>query len=102
MIVRVFQTAEEAAHTAAAAVAAQLARKPDSVLGLPTGRELLVGMHEGLLRDVVGVSGVAEDGERARECGAAMATHEYRKGVLLPRQRSVNQLVVARLGRHVK
>jgi hypothetical protein len=68
---------------------------------LTTGRELLVGVHEGLLRDVVGVGGVAEHGEGARECGAAMSTHEYRKGVLLPRQRSVNQLLVARLGRHV-
>ena len=35
MNVRVFQTAGEAAHAAAAAVAAQLARKPASVLGCP-------------------------------------------------------------------
>ena len=40
MNVRVFRTAEEAAHAAAAAVAAQLARKPASVLGLPTGRTI--------------------------------------------------------------
>lgn len=52
MIVRVFRTAEEAAHAAAAAVAAQLERKPDSVLGLPTGRtslavyDELVRLHE--------------------------------------------------------
>jgi glucosamine-6-phosphate deaminase len=41
MNVRVFRTAEEAAHAAAAGVAAQLARKPASVLGLPTGRTSL-------------------------------------------------------------
>jgi glucosamine-6-phosphate deaminase len=41
MNVRVFRTAEDAAHAAAAAVAAQLARKPASVLGLPTGRTSL-------------------------------------------------------------
>ena len=41
MNVRVFRTAEEAAHAAAAAVAAQVERKPASVLGLPTGRTSL-------------------------------------------------------------
>ena len=38
MNVRVFRSEEEAAHAAAGAVSAQLARKPASVLGLPTGR----------------------------------------------------------------
>jgi glucosamine-6-phosphate deaminase len=46
MIVRVFRTAGEAAHAAAAAVAAQLARKPASVLGLPTGRTSLAVYDE--------------------------------------------------------
>ena len=52
MKVRVFRTADEAAHATAAAVAAQLGRKPGSVLGLPTGRtarrvyEELVALHE--------------------------------------------------------
>ena len=52
MNLRVFRTADEAAHAAAAAVAAQLARKPASVLGLPTGRtslevyDELVRLHE--------------------------------------------------------
>lgn len=41
MNVRVFRTSEAAAHAAAGAVAAQLARKPASVLGLPTGRTSL-------------------------------------------------------------
>ena len=41
MNLRVFHTADEAAHAAAAAIAAQLARKPASVLGLPTGRTTL-------------------------------------------------------------
>jgi glucosamine-6-phosphate deaminase len=41
MNVRVFRNAEDAAHAAAAAIAAQLASKPDSVLGLPTGRTSL-------------------------------------------------------------
>jgi glucosamine-6-phosphate deaminase len=41
MKIRVFRTAEEAAHAAAAAIAAQLARKPESILGLPTGRTSL-------------------------------------------------------------
>ena len=41
MNVRVFRTADEAARAAAAVVAAQLARKPASVLGLPTGRTSL-------------------------------------------------------------
>jgi glucosamine-6-phosphate deaminase len=41
MNLRVFRTAEEAAHAAAAAVAAQLLRKPASVFGLPTGRTSL-------------------------------------------------------------
>lgn len=52
MNVRVFRTVDEAAHAAAAAVAAQLARKRGSVLGLPTGRtslevyEELARLHE--------------------------------------------------------
>ena len=46
MNVRVFRTSEEAAHAAAAAVAAQLARKPASVLGLPTGRTSLAVYDE--------------------------------------------------------
>jgi glucosamine-6-phosphate deaminase len=46
MNVRVFRTAEEAAHAAAAAVAAQLSRKPASVLGLPTGRTSLAVYDE--------------------------------------------------------
>ena len=52
MNVRVFRTADEAAHAAASAVAAQLARKRASVLGLPTGRtslevyEELARLHE--------------------------------------------------------
>jgi glucosamine-6-phosphate deaminase len=41
MNVRVFRTTDEAAHAAAGAVAAQLADKPASVLGLPTGRTSL-------------------------------------------------------------
>jgi glucosamine-6-phosphate deaminase len=46
MNLRVFRTTDEAAHAAAAAVAAQLARKPASVLGLPTGRTSLVVYDE--------------------------------------------------------
>jgi glucosamine-6-phosphate deaminase len=46
MKVRVFRTPDEAAHAAAGAVAAQLARKPDSVLGLPTGRTSLAVYEE--------------------------------------------------------
>jgi glucosamine-6-phosphate deaminase len=46
MNLRVFKTAEDAAHAAAAAVTAQLARKPDSVLGLPTGRTTLAVYEE--------------------------------------------------------
>jgi glucosamine-6-phosphate deaminase len=41
MNIRVFRTAQDAAHAAAAAVAAQLTRQPASVLGLPTGRTSL-------------------------------------------------------------
>jgi glucosamine-6-phosphate deaminase len=41
MNLRVFRTVEEAGHAAATAVAAQLGRKPASVLGLPTGRTSL-------------------------------------------------------------
>jgi glucosamine-6-phosphate deaminase len=46
MNLRVFHTAEEAAHAAAAAIAAQLARQPASVLGLPTGRTTLAVYDE--------------------------------------------------------
>src|SRR5262249_20204920 len=49
MNVRVFRRPKEAAHAAAAAVAAQLARKPASVLGLPTGRTSL-GVYDELAR----------------------------------------------------
>jgi glucosamine-6-phosphate deaminase len=46
MNLRVFQTSDEAAHAAASAVAAQLSRKPASVLGLPTGRTSLAVYDE--------------------------------------------------------
>jgi glucosamine-6-phosphate deaminase len=52
MNLRVFRTADQAAHAAAAAVAAQLAQKRSAVLGLPTGRtslavyDELVRLHE--------------------------------------------------------
>jgi glucosamine-6-phosphate deaminase len=46
MNVRIFRTSEEAAHAAAGTVAAQLARKPTSVLGLPTGRTSLAVYDE--------------------------------------------------------
>ena len=69
-------------------------------VGLPTGRELLVCVHEGLLRDVVGVGGVAKDGERTRERGAAMPTHQRLERMLLPRQCLVNQCFVGLLGGH--
>ncbi len=52
MKLRVFRSAEEAGHAAAAAVAAQLKHNRSSVLGLPTGRtslavyEALVKLHE--------------------------------------------------------
>jgi len=46
MNVRVFRTADEAAHAAASAVTAQLTRKPASVLGLPTGRTSLAVYNE--------------------------------------------------------
>ena len=69
-------------------------------VGLPAGRELLVCVHEGLLRDVVGVGGVAKDGERTRERGAAMPTHQRLERMLLPRQRAMNQDFVGLLGGH--
>ena len=68
---------------------------------LATRRELFVGVHEGLLRDVVGVGGVAKDGEGARERGTTVSTHQCRERVLCPRQRLVNQRFVGQLGRHV-
>jgi glucosamine-6-phosphate deaminase len=46
MNLRVFRTAEDAAHAAAGAVAEQLSRKPASVLGLPTGRTSLAVYDE--------------------------------------------------------
>ena len=52
MNLRVFRSAEEAGHAAATAVAAQLASKSSSVIGLPTGRtsltvyDALVTLHE--------------------------------------------------------
>ena len=69
--------------------------------GVATRGELLVGVHEGLLRNVIGVGGVAEDGEGARERGAAVATHQHRERVLFSGQRAVNQVFVGQLGRHV-
>lgn len=55
MKVRVFRTDEDAAHAAAAAIAAQLARQPASVLGLPTGRTSLEVYEElARLHDVGG------------------------------------------------
>ena len=68
--------------------------------GLTAGGELFVGVHEGLLRNVVGLGGVTEDGERARECGAPVPAHQIRKRVLFSRQRAVNEVFVALLGRH--
>jgi glucosamine-6-phosphate deaminase len=49
MNVRVFRSVEEAGHAAATAVAEQLARKPSSALGLPTGRTSLA-VYEALVR----------------------------------------------------
>ena len=69
-------------------------------VGLPAGRELLVCVHEGLLRDVVGVSGVAEDGEGTRERGAAMPSHQRLERVRLTCQRAFNQCLVGLLGGH--
>ena len=69
-------------------------------VGLPAGRELLVCVHEGLLRDVVGVGGVAKNGESTRERSAAMPTHERLERVLLTRQRAMNQDFVGQLGGH--
>ena len=46
MNVRVFRSAREAARAAASALAAQLAHKPASVLGLPTGRTSLAVYDE--------------------------------------------------------
>ena len=68
---------------------------------VPAGGELLVRVHERLLRDVLGVSGVGEDGEGARERGTAVSPHQPRERGLLSRQGAVNQLFVGRLGRHV-
>ena len=70
-------------------------------IGVPAGGELLEGVHEGLLRDVVSVGGVAEDAEGAREGGAAVASYQRRERVVFPGQGSVNQLVVAQFGGHV-
>ena len=72
----------------------------DEPVGLPAGRELLVCVHEGLLRDVVGVSGVAKNGERTRERGAAMPSHERLERLLLTRQRALNQDFVGLLSGH--
>ena len=49
MDVRIFETAEEAAHALAAHVAAAVRRKPDLVLGLATGRSP-VAAYGGLQR----------------------------------------------------
>ena len=67
---------------------------------LPAGRELFVCVHEGLLRDVVGVGGVAKDGECTRERGAAMPTHQRLERMLLPRQRALHQYFVGLLDGH--
>ncbi len=68
--------------------------------GLAAGGELFVGVHEGLLRDVIGLGRVAKDGERARQSSATISTHQFRKRVLFSRQRAVNQLFVGLFGRH--
>ena len=68
---------------------------------LPARGQLVVRMHEGLLRDVVRLGGVAKDGEGASEGSAAMPAHQRRERVLDSRQRTVDQLLVAQLGRHV-
>jgi len=70
-------------------------------IGVSAGGELLEGVHEGLLRDVVGVRGVAKDAEGARQRCAAVASNQRRERVVLPSQCSANQLVVARFGNHV-
>ena len=67
---------------------------------LSAGGELFVGVHEGLLRDVVRFGGVAEEGEGAREGGAAVASHQHRERVFCSRQRAVYQLFVGQLGGH--
>jgi len=64
------------------------------------GGKLVVGVHEGLLRDVVGLGGVAEDGERARECGASVASHKRRERVVISRECAEYQLFVGQLGGH--
>ena len=65
------------------------------------GGELLVGVHEGLLRDVVGLGRVAEEAEGARERGAAVSPHEYRERVLFAREGPGNQLFVGQVGCHI-
>ncbi len=70
-------------------------------IGVSAGGELLEGMHEGLLRDVVGVGGVAEDAEGTRERGAAVASYQRRERLVFSGQSSVNQLLVAQFGGHV-
>lgn len=67
---------------------------------MSAGGELVVGVHEGLLRDVVGLGGVAEDGEGARECGAAVASDQRRERVVISREGAVYQLFVGQLGGH--
>ena len=70
-------------------------------IGVSAGGELLEGVHEGLLRDVVGVGGVAEDAEGAREGGAAVAPYQRRERLVFSGQSSMNQLLVAQFGGHV-
>jgi glucosamine-6-phosphate deaminase len=89
MNVRVFRTGEEAAHAAAAAVAAQLRRKPRSVLGLPTGRtshrvyEQLIALHEAGNADFSQAHTfnidefVGLDSNDARSYGAFMRAHLF-------------------------
>ena len=70
-------------------------------VGVSAGGELLEGVHEGLLRDVVGVGRVAEDGEGAREGGAAVASYQRRECLVFSGQSLVDQLLVAQFGGHV-
>lgn len=65
------------------------------------GGELLEGVHEGLLRDIVGVGGVAEYTEGARERDAAVASYQRRERLVFSGQSSVNQLLVGQFGGHV-
>jgi hypothetical protein len=67
---------------------------------LTAGSELLICVHEGLLRDVIGVGGVAKDGESTRERGPSMPTHQRFERVLFTRQRARNKYFVGQLDGH--